>query len=350
MLAAVPSRKRRSPTDLLETERTIFKGQLGLATRAQVLATGVTDTQIRVALAQGRWLRAAPGLYALVNWPPEPTRPLLAACLVTGGVASHASAAWIWGLLANEPGLLSVSVPHGRRPTVPVRKSHGPRPQGCPDWSTLVVYQSRDLPARCASYRQGVPTTNPLRCLVDLAGVSAPEVLDEAIDAALARRLVTVESLSAEAARQRRPGRQGPPQLMARLEGRGFAGAPAPSVLESRTLRLLAAGKVKVDGCEAVVDKGRYRLDIQVGPQLFVEVDGYAYHWAPEQKRRDDERRNQLRLLGFEVLVYDWMAIINERRRVLKEVRTALRAQSPPAPAQRPRRQGTASRSQEAEC
>ena len=39
---------------------------------------------------------------------------------------------------------------------------------------------------------------------------------------------------------------------------------------------------------------------------MFVEVDGYAYHWSPEQKRYDDARRNKLWLRGFTVLVYDW--------------------------------------------
>jgi hypothetical protein len=29
-----------------------------------------------------------------------------------------------------------------------------------------------------------------------------------------------------------------------------------------------------------------------VSPNLFVELDGYAYHWSPEQKRHDDARRN----------------------------------------------------------
>jgi hypothetical protein len=94
----VPVRRRRSSTDLVKIERTIFKAQLGLGTRAQLLSQGATDGQIRSALAQGRWLRSAPGLYALANWPSGPARLILAARLMTGGVASHASAAWLWGL------------------------------------------------------------------------------------------------------------------------------------------------------------------------------------------------------------------------------------------------------------
>jgi very-short-patch-repair endonuclease len=329
-----------SRTDPFSVEATLFKTQLGLATRAQLLKEGITRGQINTALAQGRWVRTASGLYALSNWPPEPNRGLLAACIATGGVASHASAAWLWDLLKDEPPL-TVSVRHGEKPRTPSPTNRRHIPPGSPDLSALVVHYSRDLSSSSISNWSGVPTTNPLRTLVDLAAVSGSEMLDEAIDAALAKRLATVDALMAEAARLRRAGRRGPAQLIDRLDARSFAGAPSPSVLESRTLRLLAGANIKVDNCEVVVDEGRYRLDIQVGARLFVEVDGFAYHWGPEQKHHDDRRRNRLRLCGFEILVYDWRAIANEPRRVVKEVRGALRARKrarrPPLPAARER-------------
>ena len=106
---------RRSPSlELLAVERTIFNRQLGLATRPQLLEEGITPKQVRTALGQGRWLRPVPGLYALATWPCTSTRYLLAGCLLTGGIASHASAAWLWGLLRTEPTPLTVSVPHDR--------------------------------------------------------------------------------------------------------------------------------------------------------------------------------------------------------------------------------------------
>jgi len=305
-------------------EATIFKSQFGLATRAQLLDEGVTRGQINVAVAQGRWLRAASGLYALANWPALPARRLLAACLITEGVASHASAAWLWGLLRDQPDQLSVVVQHGQTPATPSKGRRAKGSNGLLDPSTLVVHHSRDLSPNSISNWRGVPTTNPLRTLVDLAAVSGVEVFDEAVDTALAKRLTTVEALWAEAERLRHRGRRGPAQIMARLETRRFAGAPTPSVLESRTLRLLAGANIKVDKCEVVDREGRYRLDIQLGPGLFVEVDGFAYHWGPEHKHHDDRRRNELRLQGFEILVYDWTVVTSEPRRVLHEVRTAL--------------------------
>jgi very-short-patch-repair endonuclease len=159
---------------------------------------------------------------------------------------------------------------------------------------------------------------------VDLAAHIEPALLDEAIDGGLAVRLVTVEGLLAEAVRLARPGRSGPAQLTGRLEERGFAGAPAPSVLESRALRLLVASSIRVENCEVVVKGTGYRLDIQLEGGLFVEVDGYSYHWSPEQKRYDDARRNKLRLMGFEILVYDWQTVTKHGRQMAEEIRVAL--------------------------
>jgi hypothetical protein len=278
----------------------------------------------------------SPGLYALASWPPSPRRRLLAACLATGGFASHASAAWLWNLLDEEPERPVVSVPNGRHPR---SSSRGRRPASL----DVVIHRTRDLPERSLSERHGIPTTNPLRSLVDLAGVSKVAVLDGAIDVALARRLVNVDALMAEARRLKRKGRRGPAQMIAALERRGFVGAPAPSVLESRALRLLAGAGVNVVNCETVVDEGRYRLDIQLDDGLFIELDGYAYHWSPEHKRHDDARRNRLRLLGVEYLVYDWSAVMTDtvmtdKGRFIREVKGALNTRAfrqtglPPGP------------------
>jgi very-short-patch-repair endonuclease len=311
------------PKRLLAAERSIFKDQLGLATRRQLLQRGITPGQIRMAIAQGRWERMAAGLYALVVWPEVDRRRLLAACLATGGVASHASAAWVWRLLEHEPAPLSVSVTYGRRPIRP--PAAGATPNRFPSaLSDVVVHHSRDLSDECVTNWRGIPTTKPHRTIVDFAGEAHPDLLDASIDAALARQLVTVEGLTGEALRLKQHGRRGPAQLVASLERRGLAGAPSPSVLESRALRLFTKAGIKVDRCETVVDGGRYRLDIQVNPILFVELDGYAYHWSPEHKRYDDARRNRLATIGREILVYDWTTVMRDGGRVVTEVKSAM--------------------------
>jgi very-short-patch-repair endonuclease len=73
-----------------------------------------------------------------------------------------------------------------------------------------------------------------------------------------------------------------------------------------------------------VVEGTGYRLDIQLEGSLFVELDGYAYHSSPEQKRYDDARRNKLRLMGFEILVYDWQTVTKHGRQMAEEIQGAL--------------------------
>ncbi len=219
--------KVRNPNDLLSVEEKVFSPQLGLATSAQLRTRGITQAQIHVALAQGRWIRGAPGVYALPNWPADPARRLLAACLVSGGVASHASAAWLWGLLRYEPDPLVVSVHHGQSPTGKVRSPTAGRTTNIFSPLSMVVHRSRDLLDAAISLRRGVPTTNPLRSLVDMAGDVPPALLDEAVDVALATGLVTIEGLKAEATRLKRPGRRAPPTVDV-PRAPGLRGRPLP--------------------------------------------------------------------------------------------------------------------------
>jgi hypothetical protein len=260
---------RPSGASIAATERLLFASQMGLATRAQVLTSGITSSQARTAVAQGRWVRIGPGIYGLAAWPASDARRILAACLVSGGVASHLSAAWLWGMVTQPPSPPLVCVAHDRR----VQSQCGSA--GGHGLGAFEVRRSRDLNA--SSYRYGIPTTNPLRTLVDLAGSAKTDMLDSALDAALASRLVTPNGLLAEASRMERPGRGGPAVIKEHLRQRAFTGAPSPSVLESQALRLLAANGIEVRKCEVVLGEGKYRLDIQLADRLFMEVDGYGY-------------------------------------------------------------------------
>jgi hypothetical protein len=155
------TRARKVPNGVLAAELSIFKDQLGLATRSQLLERGVTPGQVRFAIAQGRWARCASGLYALATWPDTDKRRLLAACLVTEGVASHASAAWVWGLLEQEPKVHSISVGHGRRPIRRAGRNATPS-RLSQELSRIVVHHSRDLSSECTTIWRGTPTTKPL--------------------------------------------------------------------------------------------------------------------------------------------------------------------------------------------
>ncbi len=222
-------------------------------------------------------------------------------------VVSHVSAAWLWDL-APPPPLPTLSVPRGGTSRVERAVVHRPR-----------------IPAARVVHRKGLPCTDPLRTLVELAAALPAAELDEAVDRALARRLVSVPALEAEIGRVAGRGRQGPALLRGALGRRGHLGAPAPSVLESNLLRLLDRAGITPLATEVRAGPdGRYRLDCLLAPGVAVEVDGFAYHASPEQKGDDERRRNQLRLEGWVLLVYTWRDVLGDGNRVVSELRAAL--------------------------
>ncbi|MDQ6837563.1 MAG: type IV toxin-antitoxin system AbiEi family antitoxin domain-containing protein [Actinomycetota bacterium] len=288
-----------------------LRAQEGVISRRQALLAGLTSRQIDRMVSAGDWQRLHNGVYRVAGAPVTAHGRLLAACLARpGAVASHESAAWLWDLVPGPPPV----------PTLSVLRSAGHLRAG------VVVRQVADLSqARIVTWRQ-IPCTNPLRTLVDLAGVTSPRLLDDAIDRALATRLVTVDGLVAEVGRLARQGRRGVGGLRRALERRGLIGGPHPSVLESRLLRLLAQGGIPVAGVEVKVDgaDGRYRLDVVLCPGVALEVDGYCYHAGPSVMARDLHRHNDLGLQGWVVLRFTWVDVVGDGERLVAQVRQAL--------------------------
>jgi hypothetical protein len=289
----------------------LFRDQHGLVYRQQVLRLGFTPRQIRYRLASGEWHQVHAGVYRLAAAPVTFEQRLLAACFATGAqsVASHASAAWLWGLLPKPPD----------RPAVTVPPRVHPQPAG------VEVHRQQVDPDRI-SYRRGIPCTDPLRALVDLAATADHRTVVAAVDQALSSRLVSGQAISAELERRASPGRRGVRPLREILIGRGVIGAPRASVLERQVARLLSQWGIPVSGCEVKAGPdGRYRLDFMLIEPVAMEVDGYTHHWSPEAAAHDNARRNALRLEGLVLLVYSWIDVRAAPHRMYRELTTALR-------------------------
>lgn len=74
--------------------------QLGLVTRRQALAAGLSLRGIRTRLARGDWLLVRRSVYALAGVRPTFEQAALAACVAVGNGcwASHRTAAALWEL------------------------------------------------------------------------------------------------------------------------------------------------------------------------------------------------------------------------------------------------------------
>jgi hypothetical protein len=236
---------------------------------------------------------------------------IMAACLASGpaAVASHAAAAWLWGLLRHPPDRPSLTVPPAVRPRLPA----------------VEVHRLGDLDSARVSYRRGIPCTDPLRTLVDLAVTVDRSTIVEALDKALSTRLVSGQAINAELVRRAARGRRGVRPLREVLTDRGIIGAPHPSVLEQETMGLLNRWGLPVHGREVKAGPDdRYRLDFMLDPPVAMEVDGYTHHWSPEAKAHDEARRNRLRLDGVFLLVYTWLDVRCDQLRIYHETTTAL--------------------------
>ena len=291
-----------------------FAAHLGLITRSQAAALGLSEDEIDGLLRRGGWERLHRGVYRSVASPTSPLQLLYGACLAAGegAVASHRSAAWLWDLADDAPAMPEVSVPDRRRPRL----------------ERVIVHRSSDLGATRTRVHKGIRTTDPLRTLVDFAASASWHELTTAIDRALARHLTAMPRIENELRQLGRKGRPSARALRSNLRARGVIGAPHPSVLESRMIRLFARYHLPVPRVEVVVGRdGEYRLDFSYAERkLAIEVDGYAYHSSPEHLQRDHARRNALQAQGWRLLVYTWRDVTREQRRVANEIRAFYRS------------------------
>jgi hypothetical protein len=286
--------------------------QDGLIGRGDALALGLTVAQIHGLLEKGIWLRDHQDVYRAAAAPRTDRQALRSAFMAAGkaAVASHRSAAWLWGLMDRAPD----------RPEITVPTSWAPHLNG------VNVHRSRDLDRARKVTRGGIPVTDAARTLVDLGAVVSQPVLADLLDRGLALRLVTLRSVQAELGRFSRPGRRGPGPLRDLMAARGMTGAPHPSVLESKMHRIFIDYRLPLPDVQVEVGPdGEYRLDFAYPAlKLAIEVDGYVWHFTPEQQRRDNERRNQLHAAGWRYLVFTWIDVTRHPDRVAAQIHEIL--------------------------
>jgi hypothetical protein len=180
----------------------LFRDQHGLVQRRQVLRLGFTPRQIHNRLTTGEWQPLHQGVYRLAAARASFEQSLLAACYATGprSVASHSSAAWLWRLLASPPNHPTVTVPPGQHPRT----------------ASIEVHRL-DVDAARISFRSGIPCTDPLRTLVDLAATADHQTVISAVDQGLSTRLVSEGDRFEEHPLESRSqsGRRGPPESAA---------------------------------------------------------------------------------------------------------------------------------------
>lgn len=290
---------------------TLASRQHGVVARRQLLELGVSGRTLAHRVEAGGWKLAHRGVYVLPGAADSFEQRTMAAVLANGPVAlaSHLTAAYLYGLLPGPPPVVDVLLPAACRS----RK--------LPD---VHVTRSRTLCARDRTAVGAIPATSPARTIIDLASVLEPPGLRAMVIDARQRRVVTMARILTRLADL------GP------VRGSGdlrrilweLDAERCDSVLEARVRQLLRkAGLPRPEPAPVPVRAGGRTLHVDIGwPQQRVglEVDGFAWHQDRRALDRDQRRHNALVLVGWKVLRVGWGRLEEDTAGFLRELRLLL--------------------------
>lgn len=271
---------------------------MGITTRAQLIAQGVSASGISRRARTGELTRLLPGVYAtdkpdfmdlcraVAKWKPD-------------AVFSHSTAGWLWGLIEVEPEVVDATIARNAQ-------------DRSPDW---VVFRRRALPE--VSVRCGLRVVSIEQAFVDLAEdlpkAELEKFFDDAVDNHLPWRWVAqvvdtckgMEGMSALREQLRRccPGTRSEPERM------------VARALSARNFALEINARV-----------GQFYGDlVDFRARVIIEIDGRAFHTAADVFTNDRRRQNQLVLEGWLVLRYSVATVQADLDRVVDEIITVVR-------------------------
>src|ERR1700761_3323065 len=283
----------------------LVRRQHGVLTRADLLGLGFSRRGIEHRVRSGRLHLISRGVYAVGRPELTPHGRWMAAVLVCGegAVLSHRSAAELWGIGREESGRIDVTV----------RRECKIRRRG------LKVRSRASLPEGSVTRWRGIPVTDPVLTLIDVATELKPLRLERAVNQADVLDLVDPESL--QLALDGHAGVPGVKTLRTLLDRHTFRLSDSDLEVLFRPLAI-AAGlpvpetKAWVLGFE--VDFWFPNLD------LIVETDGLRYHRTPAQQARMVKRDQTHTAAGLRVLRFTHWQIVhapNEVSAVLRQIR-----------------------------
>ena len=303
---------------LLSAVHDLGREQHSAVGRRQLREAGATDDDIDGELQAGRLFREAPGVFRPFgvkrSWHLRASAALLSAR--APALISHRSAAWLYGVQEEQPGIIDITVPRHRRPRA--------RPG-------VQFHESRhfDLVQGSAQIRDGLAVTGVARTILDSCAELRgwPERLD-LFDEARRLKLVDWDELWECLVLHAGRGRRGLNRYREVLLFRDGT-VPPGTKFARRVGLLLESGGLPVPVYEFPVSHpgGWYFLDIAYpARKVAVECIGRIGHDFEGAFESDPVRRNRLQLLGWVVIEVTWRRFVHEPQAVLAEVAQALAA------------------------
>jgi very-short-patch-repair endonuclease len=225
-----------------------------------------------------------------------------------GAVASHRSAAHLWGIPRHDDDIVDVILPHRR----PIRLYPG-----------VAVHRPNDQRRLRPWVRSGVSCTTLPRTLLDLGAVDRRSVRGS-VGHALAAQLTTIDELQRVVIEHSERGRHGVVALRQALEDWTIDGRPADSVLEVAMRRLV--DRFDLPPVEFHPTIGGWEVDFRVvGTNVLVECDGWTHHGlVREQFERDRIRDAQLTAAGWITIRVTYRAVVRSPAATAARIRAAV--------------------------
>jgi very-short-patch-repair endonuclease len=288
--------------------------QLGLLTRAQAQAAGLTDREVYGRVRSGALVIAGRGVYRLAGAPRTWEQRALAAVLAVGGgaVLFGRSAATVWRL--DLPSSDEIEVAASRRTR---RSDRG---------SGIAVHWIRTFGPLDRTAVGILPTTSLPRTLVDLAATLTPQALTRVVDDALSRRLATPQRICNAVSDSIARSPAGIRVLREVLEPWSCFG-DLDSVAEAACARVLMASELPVPVSQHRVRAGgaTMRLDFAwPAAQVALEIDSFRWHANAAAHANDLERDNLLLAAGWTVVRTRAVDVFERPAGVVALVRKAL--------------------------
>lgn len=300
--------------------------QLGLVTRAQALAAGVSRRQIDARLKSKEWEAVLPGVYGLASAARTAEQQIHAHCLHLGpnAYASHWTAAWLWGLSGCcEPLEIHVTAPRDSKT----------RAEG------VVVHSHRGEMNEGFTFRRGVPTTLLSRTFLDIAHALPADRLEVLLDSGWRMHRDLFVELDAFISALKPKGRAGIARLIDLVRVRRGTVATG-SDFETKVLqRVRAAGLVHpVLQFQIYDERGVVPLErgdlVWPEPKVVLMPDGLTFHKTKHQFEKDAAVRARLTAMGWRYISVprgslDDPAWLGALGRMVPKAQLALLARSP---------------------
>ncbi len=289
-------------------------GHYGVFTHRHARAAGFSQAAIKTRLLSGRWTRVHEDVYVMAGAPLSWQGRLLAACWAGGfrAVASHRSAAALYGFAGGRQEIAEITCPRWRRARHP----------------QVEVHETKALGPLDIGLVEGLPATTPERTLFDMGAVCRPTVVLMGFDKARKNGLVTYASVDTTLRRLARPGRPGVRALRWALSVRDPRQAPSESEMETLMLEVLRRHGLPAPIPQYEIRKqGRFIARVDAAypeARIAIEYQSYQEHVGPEPLVSDNRRRSRLRALRWEMLGVTYPELQDGGELFCAAIRTAL--------------------------